>query len=70
MLLDLSRIRLLATCAVVVVATASCGGDSVPTAPSPQSRRHRDDSQPEEQDELPLRPSVTARLLAALARNS
>ena len=36
MLLDLSRIRLLATCAVVVVATASCGGDSGPTAPSPQ----------------------------------
>ena len=32
----LSRIRLLATCAVVVVATASCGGDSGPTAPSPQ----------------------------------
>ena len=38
MLLDLSRIRLLATCAVVVVATASCGGDSGPTAPSPQSQ--------------------------------
>ena len=35
-LMDLSRIRLLATCAVVVVATASCGGDSGPTAPSPQ----------------------------------
>ena len=36
MLLDLSRIKLLATCAVVVVATASCGGNSSPTAPSPQ----------------------------------
>ena len=35
-LMDLSRIRLLATCAVVVVATASCGGDNSPTAPSPQ----------------------------------
>ena len=33
MLLNLSRIRLLATCAVVVVATASCGGDSSPTTP-------------------------------------
>ena len=33
MLMDLSRIRLLATCAVVVVATASCGGDSSPTTP-------------------------------------
>ena len=36
MLLHFSRIRLLATCAVVVVATASCGGASSPTAPSPQ----------------------------------
>ena len=33
MLLDRSRIRRLATCAVVVVATASCGGDSSPTTP-------------------------------------
>ena len=33
MLMDLSRIRLLATCAVVVVATAACGGDSSPTTP-------------------------------------
>ena len=33
MLMDLSRIRLLATCAVVVVATASCGSDSSPTTP-------------------------------------
>ena len=37
--MDLSRIRLLATCAVVVVATASCGGDNSPTAPSPQPQR-------------------------------
>ena len=36
MLLHFSRIRFLATCAVVVVATASCGGASSPTAPSPQ----------------------------------
>ena len=42
MLLDLSRIRLLVTCAVVVLATAACGGDSSqttplsPTHPSPQ----------------------------------
>ena len=38
--MNLSRLRLLAACAVVVVATASCGGDSSqdssPTAPSPQ----------------------------------
>ena len=36
MRMNLSRLRLLAACAVVVVATASCGGDSSPTAPSPQ----------------------------------
>ena len=36
MQMNLSRIRRLATCAVVVVATAACGGDSSPTAPSPQ----------------------------------
>ena len=36
MRMNLSRIRRLATCAVVVVATAACGGDSSPTAPSPQ----------------------------------
>ena len=36
MWMNLSRLRLLAACAVVVVATASCGGDSSPTAPSPQ----------------------------------
>ena len=35
MRMALSRIRRLATCAVVVVATAACGGDSRPTAPSP-----------------------------------
>ena len=31
-----SHILRLATCAVVIVATAACGGDSSPTAPSPQ----------------------------------
>ena len=36
MLMGRSRIRHLATCAVVIVATAACGGDSSPTAPSPQ----------------------------------
>ena len=42
MQMNLSRIRRLATCAVVLVATAACGGDSSPTtpfsptAPSPQ----------------------------------
>ena len=36
MRMNLSRLRRLATCAVVVVATAACGGDSSPTAPSPQ----------------------------------
>ena len=36
MRMNLSRIRRLATCAVLIVATASCGGDSSPTAPSPQ----------------------------------
>ena len=41
-LMDRARLRRLATCAVVVVATAACGGDSSPTtpfsptAPSPQ----------------------------------
>ena len=40
--MQLSRLRRLATCAVVVVATTACGGDSrpttpvSPTAPSPQ----------------------------------
>ena len=33
MLLGRSRLRRLATCAVVVVATAACGGDSRPTTP-------------------------------------
>ena len=33
MRMDLSRLRRLATCAVVVVATAACGGDSRPTTP-------------------------------------
>ena len=33
MQMNLSRIRRLATCAVVVVATAACGGDSSPTTP-------------------------------------
>ena len=33
MRMALSRIRRLATCAVVVVATAACGGDSRPTTP-------------------------------------
>ena len=42
MLMNRARLRRLATCAVVVVATAACGGDSSPTtpfsltAPSPQ----------------------------------
>ena len=36
MRMNLSRLRLLVACAVVAVATASCGGDSNPTAPSPQ----------------------------------
>ena len=36
MMMDQSRIRLLAACAVVVVATASCGDNRNPTAPSPQ----------------------------------
>ena len=42
MLMNPSRLRRLATCAVVVVATTACGGDSrpttpfSPTAPSPQ----------------------------------
>ena len=36
MQMNLSRLRRLATCAVVIVATAACGGDSSPTAPSPQ----------------------------------
>ena len=35
-LMNRARLRRLATCAVVVVATAACGGDSRPTAPSPQ----------------------------------
>ena len=33
MRMNLSRIRRLATCAVLIVATASCGGDSSPTTP-------------------------------------
>ena len=33
MLMGRSRLRRLATCAVVVVATAACGGDSRPTTP-------------------------------------
>ena len=33
MRMDRSRFRHLATCAVVVVATAACGGDSRPTTP-------------------------------------
>ena len=33
MRINLSRLRHLATCAVVVVATAACGGDSRPTTP-------------------------------------
>ena len=36
MLMNRARLRRLATCAVVVVATAACGGDSSLTAPSPQ----------------------------------
>ena len=36
MRMNLSRLRRLATCAVLIVATAACGGDSSPTAPSPQ----------------------------------
>ena len=36
MLMNRARRRRLATCAVVVVATVACGGDSRPTAPSPQ----------------------------------
>ena len=36
MLMGRSRLSHLATCAVVIVATAACGGDSSPTAPSPQ----------------------------------
>ena len=33
MWMDLSRIKRLATCAVLLVATAACGGDSRPTTP-------------------------------------
>ena len=33
MRMNLSRLRRLATCAVVVLATAACGGDSSPTTP-------------------------------------
>ena len=36
MRMNRSRLRRLGTCAVVLVATAACGGDSNPTAPSPQ----------------------------------
>ena len=36
MLMGRSRLMHLATCAVVIVATAACGGDSRPTAPAPQ----------------------------------
>ena len=36
MRMNRARLRRLATCAVVIVATAACGGDSSPTAPSQQ----------------------------------